>query len=140
MSKHPAFAVWSSMLARCTRPSHKAWSNYGGRGITVCKRWQKSFSNFWVDMGKTYQPGLSLDRINNNAGYRPKNCHWATSRQQAQNTRRARYVQTLLGTMNIQELARLTGIAPSTLYYRLVKRVSPVQLVEHPNISRKFTT
>src|SRR5574343_575843 len=74
MSKHPAYAVWRPMLARCGTPSHPAFKNYGARGITVCARWRKSFENFWEDMGPTYRRGLTLERTNNARGYSPANC------------------------------------------------------------------
>src|SRR5215831_9640275 len=68
MSHHPAYAVWRSMHDRCRLPTHQAWHNYGARGITVCDRWQESFTNFWEDMRPTYRPGLTLERINNAIG------------------------------------------------------------------------
>jgi len=74
---------WSAMLARCRNPNNPAYSRYGGRGIKVCLRWLK-FENFLADMG--YVPfGKTLDRKNNNKGYNPFNCRWATPKEQANN-------------------------------------------------------
>lgn len=77
--------IWSNMLNRCHNESHEAYKNYGGRGIAVCKRWLK-FDNFLADMGP--RPGkLTLDRKNNDGNYTPRNCRWATRKQQAANRR-----------------------------------------------------
>jgi len=140
MSRHPAFAVWRSMLDRCRLPSHHAWKNYGGRGIAVCPAWQASFENFWADMGSTYQRGLCLDRIDNNGHYTPENCRWATYRQQARNTRSARMADSPLGRMLVCELSELTGIGHTTLLYRISRGVTGDALISKPNVSRKFST
>ena len=71
MTNHPAHKVWTGMIKRCCRPSHPAYANYGGRGISVCEKWRNSFEAFWADMGPSYAPGKSLDRINNSKGYGP---------------------------------------------------------------------
>jgi hypothetical protein len=78
------------MLYRCRTQKNVSYSRYGGRGITVCKRWQK-YVNFLADMGER-PDGMSLDRINNNRGYTPSNCRWSTPQEQAQNTRRTKWL------------------------------------------------
>lgn len=136
MSRHPAYAVWRSMCDRCRLPSHHAWHNYGARGVTVCERWAASFAAFWADMGPTYRPGLTLDRIDNSAGYSPENCRWATREQQANNTRMNRTV----GGKTAAQLAKELGVKRSTMYYRLAKGVPVERLGEAPDVSRRFTT
>lgn len=80
------YEAWHHMKARCLRPTHPQWKNYGGRGITVCARWSESFAMFLADMGRC-PLGRSLDRIDNDAGYAPDNCRWATAQQQGMNRR-----------------------------------------------------
>ena len=82
----PAYRSWRSMRQRCLDPMHKAYKDYGGRGITFCARWNY-FENFYADMGDR-PPGMSLDRYPDVDGnYEPSNCRWATSMQQAHNKR-----------------------------------------------------
>ncbi len=119
MSKHPAFAVWRSMIDRCTLPSHQAWHNYGGRGITVCAEWRSSFEAFWAEMGPSYQRGLTLERKDNMRGYAPGNCVWATYKKQANNTRRSHFIETPGGRMTVMQASEAYGVGYSTLLYRI---------------------
>lgn len=86
MTDSRPYTIWEGIIQRTTNPKNKAYKNYGGRGIIVCKKWLK-FDNFWKDMRKGYVDNLSIDRINNNEGYEPANCRWATMKEQQNNKR-----------------------------------------------------
>lgn len=83
----PEYGVWGSMKSRCLNNKHNAFNNYGGRGITVCKRWLK-FENFIIDMGKRPSNKHTIERINNNGNYEPKNCKWSTYVENIRNRRK----------------------------------------------------
>lgn len=140
MSAHPAYWVWRGMIDRCRLPSHHAWERYGARGIKVCKRWERSFDAFWADMGPTYQPGLTLERRDNDRGYSPRNCEWATRRVQANNKSNSLDVQGPWGKTTVAELSEKTGIGRTTIYYRLRLGLTGHDLVVKPDVSRRFTT
>jgi hypothetical protein len=74
------------MIQRCTNPKNTNYFRYGAVGVTVCQRW-RDFSTFLADMG--LRPiGMTIDRIDNDKGYEPGNCHWATYSDQIRNQRR----------------------------------------------------
>ena len=85
-SKHPLYHAYNDMVGRCIRPTHARYADYGGRGITVCDRWRNDFWAFVADMGER-SVGMSLDRRDNDAGYEPANCRWASTSEQSKNRR-----------------------------------------------------
>jgi hypothetical protein len=85
MSSTPEYFAWAAMLSRCHNPANPRYDDYGGRGITVCDRWRADFAAFLADVGRRPSPAHSLDRIDNDRGYEPGNCRWATAYVQARN-------------------------------------------------------
>lgn len=85
--KTRAYRAWKLMKSRCRNKNLKCYERYGGRGISVCPRWDGSFVHFFADMGHPPSESHSLDRIDINGDYEPGNCRWATAIQQARNTR-----------------------------------------------------
>jgi hypothetical protein len=80
----PEYQSWKHARHRCTNPNYDGYAFYGAKGITMCERWLESFHAFLDDMGPR-PAGTSLDRIDNNRGYEPGNCRWATASQQVRN-------------------------------------------------------
>lgn len=76
------YGVWETMKSRCYNPNSISYGDYGGRGISVCDRWKKSFANFYADMGPRPTDNHSIERKDNNKNYDPSNCVWATSKEQ----------------------------------------------------------
>lgn len=105
------------MRARCRNPRHPQWENYGGRGISICERWN-TFSNFAADMGPKPSGALSIDRIDVNGNYEPGNCRWATQKQQLRNTRSTRRI-TVEGIEYVAiDLAEKCGLKTDTIIKR----------------------
>jgi len=114
-----AYNVWMLMRSRCLNKNKRDYPRYGGRGITVCERWN-SFENFLADMGE--QPaGMQIDRIDNNGAYSPGNCRWATPKQQARN-RRSTIMVTLNGrTQPLIDWCDEFGARYDRVYQRIYK-------------------
>ena len=131
MTKTPEYDAWAQMKQRCFNPNHKAYSNYGDRGITVCDRWLDS-DNFLTDMGTKPSPKHSLDRINNDGDYCPKNCRWATKAEQDNNRRSNRFITIGCVTLNITQWTKEMGFGKGVIQNRLNKGWSEYKAVMTP--------
>lgn len=105
------YKIWGGIIGRCTNPNNSSYPAYGGRGISVCASWKNDFWKFydWA-MENGYDDSLSIDRINNNRGYSPKNCRWATKKTQANNTRACRYIEINGVKLSMAQWAELTKL------------------------------
>jgi hypothetical protein len=85
------YQSWRSMISRCTNPRTINYLYYGGRGITICERWQgeHGFENFLADMGPRPE-GQTIDRKEVKGNYEPGNCRWATPKEQIDNRRNSK--------------------------------------------------
>jgi hypothetical protein len=119
LHRHPLYDVWHHMMRRCTNPKDSHYFDYGGRGIQVCERWQ-DVRHFVADLESLYQPGLEIDRIDNDGNYEPRNVRFVTRRANCGNRRSARLITYNGKTQSLTEWAEETGINRGTLWTRLV--------------------
>ncbi len=116
------------MKNRCTNENATNYAIYGGRGITVCRRWL-DFEKFWLDMGPTWAKDMSLDRIDPNGNYEPGNVRWATDAQQGLNRRNHVMIATPDGQLPLAEAARRSGVGYQTISARMRYGWKPEELL-----------
>lgn len=139
MTKTRTFKSWDSMLQRCLNSNDPSFPRYGGRGISICKRWRESFEAFLSDMGERPE-GMSLDRIDNDKGYSPRNCRWADASLQQRNTKVSKHLTVNGRTMALIEWARESGLEYSTLLRRYKAGWDHADIVGRPSRNRKKGT
>ncbi len=114
------YKIWQSMKARCYVKKATGYYRYGGRGISVCEEWKRSFEAFraWAN-GNGYREALTIERIDNDGNYEPGNCRWATVEEQVQNRANTQRVLFNGELVPVSALARKHGINRNTLASRL---------------------
>ena len=117
--KSSIYRIWTGIRARCNNPRSSGYKRYGGRGIKVCKRWDK-FKYFLKDMGPRPK-GYSIERINNDGNYTKRNCKWASNHEQSRNTSRNRKYKYKGLTLTLTDWAEILEIKLKTLSYFLNK-------------------
>jgi hypothetical protein len=124
------YAIWASMIQRTDNPNSQAFKYYGERGIKTCAEWYE-YKCFLADMGECPE-GLTLERRDNDGDYSPKNCYWATRKEQANNTRNNRLIEFRGVVYTLSQLADLSGVNYSTLYLRLFVDHLPIEEAINP--------
>lgn len=129
----PEYRTWIGMKLRCLNVNRQDYPRYGGRGISICERWEKSYEQFLADMGRRPTPQYSLDRIDTNGMYEPGNCQWATRSQQSRN-RRDRNLVVINGESRLLcDWSSLCGLSVRTLWNRIhVLGWSPEKAISAP--------
>jgi hypothetical protein len=115
--EQPEHYIWRTMISRCNNPNASGYQYYGGRGITVCKRWH-DYKKFIADMGLRPSPEYSLDRVNNNKPYSPSNCRWATRSEQQKNKNSTRIFTDGKFVGTLIECANKLKISKELAYWR----------------------
>lgn len=113
------YKAWRHMLGRCLNKDNKSYKDYGDRGIKVCDRWLHSFACFIADMGLRPSPKSTLERIDNEKGYSPDNCRWATSKEQNRNKRSTHLITFNGERLCLSDWAIRLGIHSTSLRYRI---------------------
>lgn len=131
LSSHPSYNSWLAARHRVLGIKKNSAKNYIDRGITMCDRWLNSFENFVEDMGEK-PPGMTLERKNNDLGYTPENCCWATMTEQARN-KRGLLVITIGGVTKIAtDWSEETGVKACTILDRIRRGWRPKDAVLTP--------
>ena len=129
LSDNKLHGSYKEMIRRCSDKNSISYPRYGGRGISVCKRWVDDENAFFKDMGKR-PDGTSLDRIDNNGDYSPSNCKWSTHAEQSQNTRETKLTSDLVRTMRqlksegVQMKKIWLDLAPNASYSGVVSAIN----------------
>lgn len=121
------YRIWQGLLNRAK--GNMDYENYAGRGISVCKRWH-TFENFYADMYPAYSDDLTIERIDNNRSYGPKNCRWATNMEQQANKRNNRHIEYQGKKIHLAELVRRSGYGRCMLTQRLNKGMTGDEAVQ----------
>lgn len=114
------YNIWLNMKQRCSNPKASHYEYYGGKGVSVCEEWKKSFSTFrdWP-LSNGYEDGLTIDRIESDKDYCPENCRWVTHLKQMSNTTRNVMLTYQGETHSLSEWSRIVGVPYGTLKSRL---------------------
>jgi len=132
------YNIWKNIIARTTSTNLPCSNRYIGRGITVCDEWRHSFEQFYKDMGAKPTPKHTIDRINNDGGYSPDNCRWATYKEQNSNKSNTVHVTINGITKTTNQWSAITGVSNSVIHRRIKRGWNPVRATTES--ARKITT
>ena len=134
----PEYHVWLYMKGRCCNPNATMYQYYGGRGIKICKKWLNSFETFFQDMGPRPSPKHTLDRINVDGHYTPRNCKWSTRKEQARNRKTTRWVFWKGRQMSLAEACEIEDMPTGVVQPRLAYGWPLKKALTEPSRGRNF--
>lgn len=114
------YRIWENMRQRCLNPKASHYARYGGRGISICERWN-DFALFYADMGPCPTQKHSIDRIDNDGGYEPENCRWVTQTEQMRNSSRIKLIEYRGEQVPVSHAIRQSCVSPQTFYRRIAE-------------------
>jgi len=119
------YTTWKNIKQRCLNPKNTKFSDYGGRGITICDLWKDSFEEFAKGVGQPPTPNHTIDRIDVNKGYEPGNVQWATDAEQMRNRRVSVFIE-MDGRKHLKQTCDDLGVDYFRAYDMIVRRkISP---------------
>ncbi len=124
-SEYPEYTVWKQMKYRCLNSNATGYSKYGGRGITVCEQWRRSFERFLQDVGPRPSMKHTLDRIDNDKGYMPGNVRWVEQKIQQRNKSNNRIVEVDGECTTLAEAVEKRGLNYNTVFFRIKRGKTP---------------
>lgn len=131
----PTYHSWAAMRTRCLNSKSAMYAHYGGRGISIAPEWLK-FEHFLRDMGPRPNE-TSLDRIDPDGPYSKDNCRWATTVEQARNTRRNVRVEIDGQTRCVTEWCEILGVSKNTVWARIRRwGYAPKEALTRPSQDR----
>lgn len=132
------YAIWNGMVRRCHNPKAQRYDDYGGRGITVCDEWKNDFMAFreWA-LSNGYRDDLSIDRKDNDKGYSPENCRWATDLDQANNMSSNKLLTYNGKTQNMKQWSEELGISYMALICRFERGWSVEKALSTPTSTQE---
>lgn len=130
LSETSEYNIYLKMISRCHNEKDKVYSYYGARGIEVCQIWRSSFMSFIQDMGFRPSKEHSIERKDNDGGYNPDNCKWATKLEQSNNRRSNRVVEYNGQTMTATQLSEELNVGSEFVYQRLNRGTPVDEIVE----------
>lgn len=133
LCKTRLYRIWCKMKERCYNEKNIKYKDYGGRGIKICEDWLSDFAKFYDwSVNNGYNDELTLDRIDFNGNYEPKNCHWATQQEQQNNRRDNVHINVNGKDFTISQLAKLIKSKPASVAYRLKHGWSIDDIINKP--------
>jgi hypothetical protein len=131
MSKSPEYKAWDNARSRCYRQKDPKYPLYGGRGISMCEEWRNSFEAFYADMGPRPTSKHSLDRVDGNGHYEPKNCRWATIEEQNNNRSSNRHITVSGVSMTVAQASQKYRIPHHKILARVNCGMSGDEAISH---------